>query len=286
MKLRAVIIMLLPALAFYMFSFVGPIFMVVRLSLFQTDYINSIFVGVGNFIDAFTDAYFLKSFVNAFIFVVFIVPPTVIISCLVAIFLMDFHPKMQSVARFMVYIPGLTSGYIIALLWKWILQRDGLINYGLSLVGIEEIPWLFLPWASRVAISMIEIISGIGGNVLLLSAAIQGIPTELRDAAMIDGATNRQYKRYVVLPLLLPMILLISLLMIIGIMKIWATLYILTPEGGPKGATASPVYELFLTAFRYGKHGLGAAKGILLLIVIAAIIFLKQKVQGWARDEG
>jgi len=285
MKLRAAIIMLIPALLFYTFSFVGPIGMVVRLSLLKTDYINTEFVGIQNFVAAVTDPYFQKSFVNAFIFVLFILPPTVIIATLISLLLMDFHPRFQSVARFMVYIPSLTSGYIIALLWKWILQRDGLINYGLSLFGIEEIPWLFLPWASRVAISLIDIVSSIGGNVILLSAAVAAIPIDLQDAAQIDGCTNVQYKRHVVLPLLMPMILLITLLMIVGIMKIWSTLYILTPDGGPEGATASPVYELFLTAFRNSKHGLGAAKGIILLFVIGGIIFFQHRVQKWVRGE-
>ena len=285
MKLRAVIIMLIPALVFYLFSFVGPIVMVVRLSLFKTDYINQVYIGFQNFIIAVRDPYFQKSFVNAFIFVMFIVPPTLLISILVALFLMDFHRRIQSAARFIIYVPSLTSGYVIALLWKWILERGGLINYGLSFFGIKEIPWLFLPWASRAAISMIDIVSGIGIEVILLMAAIQAIPDNLRDAAMVDGATNRQYKRHIVFPLLVPMILLLILLEIIAVMKIWATLYILTPAGGPEGATASPVYELFLTAFQYGKHGLGAAKGIILLIVIAGIILLKQRVQGWARGK-
>ena len=279
MKLRAALLLLVPAIIFFLFSFVWPIIMVVRLSLFDTNYIASTFIGLGNFANAFQDKYFIKSFFNAFVFVIFVVPATILIITSITLFLMDFNKRVQAVSRFVIYVPALASGYIVALLWKWFLLRDGLVNHALSFVNIEPISWLFLPWAARVALSAIEIVSGLGVLVVLLSASLHAIPTELRDAALIDGATNRQYKRFIVLPLLVPTILLASLLETIGVMKIWSTIYILTPEGGPDGSTASPVYEIFLTAFHYGKHGYGAAKGILLMIVIAAIILIKQRIE-------
>ena len=279
MKLRAALLLLAPASVFFFFSFVWPIIMVVRLSLFDTNYIASTFVGLSNFANAFQDKYFIKSFFNAFVFVIFVVPATILIITSITLFLMDFNKRVQAVSRFVIYVPALASGYIVALLWKWFLLRDGLVNHALSFVNIEPISWLFLPWAARVALSAIEIVSGLGVLVVLLSASLHAIPTELRDAALIDGATNRQYKRFIVLPLLVPTILLASLLETIGVMKIWSTIYILTPEGGPDGSTASPVYEIFLTAFHYGKHGYGAAKGILLMIVIAAIILIKQRIE-------
>jgi len=279
MKLRAALLLLAPAIVFFFFSFVWPIIMVVRLSLFDTNYIASTFVGLGNFANAFHDKYFIKSFFNAFVFVIFVVPATILIVTSITLFLMDFNKRVQSVSRFIIYVPALASGYIVALLWKWFLLRDGLVNHALSFMNIEPVSWLFLPWAARVALSAIEVVSGLGVLVILLSASLHAIPNELQDAALIDGATNRQYKRFIVLPLLVPTILLASLLETIGVMQIWSTIYILTPEGGPDGATASPVYEIFLTAFHFGKHGYGAAKGILLMIIIAAIILFKQRIE-------
>ena len=285
MKLRAALLLLAPAIAFFLFSFVWPVIMVVRLSLFDTNYISSTFVGLGNFTNAFQDKYFIKSFFNAFIFVIFVVPLTILITVSIAIFLMDFSKRVQAISRFIVYVPALASGYIIALLWKWFLLREGLLNHALSFVNIEPISWLFLPWAARVALSGIEVVSGLGVLVVLLAASLQAIPDELYDAAVIDGATGRQYKQYIVLPLLVPTILLAALLETIGVMKIWSTIYILTPEGGPDGATASPVYEIFLTAFHFGRHGYGAAKGILLMIIIAAIILIKQRIEKAAKND-
>jgi len=284
MKLKAALLLLAPAIIMYLFSFVWPILMVVQLSLLDTNYVSSSFVGLKNFAEAFQDSYFIKSFFNAFIYVIFIVPLTIFIACTISIFLMDFSKRVQSISRFVIYLPSLASGYIISLLWKWFLLREGLVNYVLSWVGIEPISWLFVPWAARGALSGIEVISSIGFMVILMSASLQTVPQDLHDAAVIDGATERQFKRYIVLPWLVPTLLLASMLMVIGVMKIWSTIYILTPEGGPGGATVSPVYEVFLTAFHMGRHGYGAAKGILLLVVIAAIIAVKQRLEKKARE--
>ena len=139
MKLRAALLLLAPAIIFFLFSFVWPIVMVVRLSLFDTNYISETFVGMGNFANAFQDKYFIKSFFNAFIFVIFVVPLTVLIVTSITLFLMDFNKHVQSVSRFVIYIPVLASGYIVALLWKWFLLRDGLVNNALSFVNNEPV---------------------------------------------------------------------------------------------------------------------------------------------------
>jgi ABC-type sugar transport system permease subunit len=100
---------------------------------------------------------------------------------------------------------------------------------------------------------------------------------------MIDGASPRQYRRYVIRPYLLRTVLLLALLDIVGVMQIWEISYVLFKRGGPEGAVASPVYEIFLTAFFYGQQGYAAAKGIVLAIVIAAMIVGKQRIEAWAK---
>ena len=119
--------------------------------------------------------------------------------------------------------------------------------------------------------------------VLILSATICGIPQDLRDAAFLDGASEREYRRYVMRPIAMPTILLIVLLQIVGIMQIWEISYMLFYLGGPEGATASPVYEIFMTAFLFGKRGLASAKGVILMVVIAAVIAGKQRLEKWAK---
>ena len=275
--------MMLPAAGFFLVSFLWPMVLVGRLSLFRSDYVTTVFAGLGNYRAALSDAYFLKSFVNGFIFVAIIAPPSVLLAYLAASFLSGFSERVQGIGRFVIYVPGLTSGLIMALLWGWLFLRDGLVNEFLGAVGIQAVPWLARPWTARVAIAVISVTSGLGGYVIIFSAAMRSVPRELHDAAMTDGASLRQYRHHVVLPLMVPTITLCLLLAVVGIMQMWETIYVLAQDGGPEGATASPVYEIFLTAFKFGKAGLAASKGIILLVVIAAMLLIKQRVEKWAR---
>ncbi len=111
---------------------------------------------------------------------------------------------------------------------------------------------------------------------------ILAIPKELKEAAVIDGATERQYRRMVLGPLLRPTVLLALLLTMVGTMQIWDTIYVLFQTGGPRGAAATPVYDIFLTAFMYGRANSAAAKGVMLLIVIAALVVVKRRIEAWA----
>lgn len=282
MNKRAALLMLAPAIGFFLLSFAVPMVLVGRLSLFKTDYVTETFVVLDNYIAAFHDYYFLKSFVNALIFVILIAPPIVAGAYWIASFLSGFREKVQSAARFIIYIPGLASGLIMGLLWAWILLREGLVNQLLSLANIPAIPWLSQPWTARLSIAVITVTSSIGGLVILFAAGMHSLSKELKDASKIDGASDRQYKRHIVLPLMMPTVLLAVLLEIVGIMQMFETVFVLTGEGGPEGSTASPVYEIFLTAFRFGKSGLAAAKGIILMVVIAAILLIKRCVERWA----
>jgi ABC-type sugar transport system permease subunit len=283
MSKRAALLMLLPAIGFFLLSFVIPMVLVGRLSFYRSDYMTEQFVLLDNYINAFKDHYFIKSFENAFWFVLMIAPPIIIGAYWIASFLSGFSEKVQSIGRFVIYIPGLASGLIMALLWDWMLHRQGLVNQLLSYLGVAAIPWLSQPWTARISIAVITVISSVGGLVILFAASMHSLPKELKDAARIDGANERQYKRHIVLPLMIPTVMLAILLEIVGIMQMFETMFVLTGEGGPEGSTASPVYEIFLTAFRFGKSGLAAAKGIILMVVIAIILIVKQRIEKWSK---
>jgi len=277
--------LLTPAVLIWGLTFAAPIIIAVRLSLFDSDYLTSVFVGLGNYgRKMLDDKYFIKSFVNSFWLVLFIVPPQIFIAYTVAAHISDFSDRIQSALRFAFYIPILASGVIMALIWRWLLALDGLINQFLSVVGIGAVPWLIDAWPARAGVAIIQVVQTVGGNILILSAVLCALPAELRDAAMIDGANNRAYRRYIIRPYLARTVLLLVLLNIIGTMQIWEVSYVLFRRGGPEGAVASPVYEIFLTAFIYGEQGYAAAKGVVLAIVIASIIVVKQRIEKWARQ--
>jgi multiple sugar transport system permease protein len=282
MKWWAALLMLLPAVGLFLLTFAVPMLMVGRLAFLDSDYLIERWVGLKNFAELFKDKKFLKTFANVGLYLIPLVPYTVLLCYGTASMLTRFSPKAQSLGRFVAYRPSLTSGLIVALLWKWLLAREGLINQYLVAWGGQSVGWLTQPWTARMSMLLVSMSTGPGGLVILSSAALSTIPKELHDAAMIDGASESQYRRMIVRPMMTPMIMLIVLLCIVGTMQIWETVYVLTGDGGPKGSTSTPVYDLFRTAFIYNRPGYAAAKGIVLLFVIGALVWAKQKVERWA----
>ena len=274
-----------PAAFLYLLSFAVPLVLAGKMSFYTLERGHSVFVGLTNYTKAFTDPLFLKSFVNVFWFVLLIAPLGIGIPYTIAIFLQRFNRRVQSMGRFICYVPSLTSGLIIALLWRWLLMREGLINEVLTYIGIPAIGWLGDPWASRVAVALVALSGGSGVFVILFSAVILSIPKELKEAAIIDGATERQYRRLVLRPILMPTVLLALLLTIVGTIQQWETIYVLFPTGGPKGAALTLVYDIFYTAFMYGRSNSAAAKGMLLLVVIALVVVVKRRAESWAGAE-
>jgi len=283
MKPRAALLMILPALVLFAVTFIAPLLLVGRLSFYQSDYVHTAYVGFQNYIDAFRDTYFLKSFVNSSVMTIMLAPLITIVAYTVASAISDYSEKVQAAARFLFYVPGLTSGLIMGILWLWILDRSGLVNNFIVSFGGEPVPWLYDLWPARFSIVLVSTFSGMGGYIILYAVTMHAIPEELRDAAKVDGASGRQYKKLIQRPLMMPTILLALLLSIVGTMQLWESIYMLTAEGGPEGGTASPVYEIFLTAFKFGKAGYAAAKGIILMLVLIAILLIKNRVEGWLR---
>jgi ABC-type sugar transport system permease subunit len=113
--------------------------------------------------------------------------------------------------------------------------------------------------------------STIGGTCIWLSAVLLSIPKELYDQARIDGASRRQISRYIIGPMMKPTLLLVAMLTGIGALQYWEVIYSLT-SGGPYKMTATPVYDIYTTAFIYSQHGLAAAKSVFLMVVIAVLI--------------
>ncbi len=282
MRTRAVLLLIAPAAIVFVFSFAVPLVLVGKLSFYTLDAGRSVFVGFANYAKALADPMFMKSFVNAFWFVLLISPLGIGIPYWIAIFLQRFTPRAQSIGRFIIYVPSLTSGLIVTLLWRWLLMRNGLINDILAHIGVSSIGWLGEQWPARIAVAMVALSGGGGVFVILFSAVILAIPKELKEVAVIDGATERQYRRMVLGPLLRPTVLLALLLTMVGTMQIWDTIYVLFQTGGPRGAAATPVYDIFLTAFMYGRANSAAAKGVMLLIVIAALVVVKRRIEAWA----
>lgn len=234
------------------------------------------FVGFENWTYAFTrDPIFLKAFGNTLRFVVMFVPSCLLLSFLIALIL-SRDVKGLGFFRTVFYIPYITSGVATIILWGWIFNREyGLINYFLSLLGINAVNWL---GDTRIAMISIVILSlwTIGNNIIIMLAGIQDIPKAYYESAAIDGASEVRSIFSVTLPLLSPTIYFNLVVTSIGAFQIFNQPFILT-NGGPLNSTYTVMMHLFTNAFKYGKMGYASMNAWGLFIIIMAFTLIVQR---------
>src|SRR5690606_21458236 len=166
------------------------------------------------------------------------------------------------------YLPAVTSVAASALVWKWIMNpQGGLANRFLDSIGLSGLGWLTDPSTAMFSLIIIALWGSVGGNMVIFLAGLQGIPSELYEAAQIDGAKAWQTFFYVTVPMLSPVTLFVVVTYTIAIFRSFGLIFMLT-QGGPSLATTTMVWEIYQTAFGYLRFGLGAAISVILLLTI------------------
>ena len=245
------------------------------------------FVGFDNFVRLFTkDNIFQIALRNTLMFVVIVVPVVVIVTIFTAVIVYPLSRKPQSFVRLSFYMPVVSGGVILAMVWIWIYNRDfGLLNYVLDMVGfykltgMEPIGWLALPHTALAALAMVVMSWSFGQPLILFIAALGGIPDELYDAAKIDGANSWQTFWKITLPLLKPTTLFVLVTVTMAVFQVFVVVLLMT-LGGPANATQTIVYRIWEHAFTLYKFGYAAAMGVVLLIIVGAVAFLQFKLLG------
>jgi multiple sugar transport system permease protein len=176
--------------------------------------------------------------------------------------------------RVIYYLPSIASGVAISILWIWLFNPQvGLINYLLSLVGIKGPLWLgSQTWA--IPSLIIKSLWGIGANMIILLAGLQGIPISLYEAARIDGARWWHEFRYVTLPMLSPVLFFVLIISTIASFQIFTDVRVMT-QGGPGTATFVFVYFIYQAAFEYAKMGYASALAWLLFLIILLLTLVQ-----------
>ncbi len=266
----------------------GPIIASLILSFCDWDLITlPKLVGFGNFMKMFTDARFLNSMFNTFYYTVFSVPLGIIGSVMVAL-LMNQKWRTVRLLRTIYYLPSVTAGVASAIIWMWLLNPDfGLINYGLSLLGIKGPMWMADEVWSKPAIIIMSL-WGVGGNMIIYLAGLQGIPRQLYEAADIDGAGMFDKFRYVTLPMLTPVIFFNLIMSIVASFQVFTQVYVMTGgQGGPADSTLVMVLYIYQQAFKFHNMGYASAIAWVLFIIILVFTLLQFKMSGgWVHYEG
>lgn len=263
---------LLPALVFIGIFNIYPIFKSLAMSFYENYNIFSGSVesyGLSNFVEIFSDPDFYTAIRNTFIFVIGVVPMSIVISLFVAIMLNRIK-VLSSLFRSIYFLPFVTSTVAVSIVWSWLFHtRYGLINYFLGFVGVDPIAWLTNPDFALLALIIMSIWKGLGYNIILFLVGLNNIDKNYYRAARVDGANNWQQFTNITIPLLSPYILLVSIIGVINSFKVFTEVYSLfSGRPGPAGSALTMVfyiYEKFYTEYQYG---IATAAGIVLFVII------------------
>jgi multiple sugar transport system permease protein len=243
------------------------------------------FVGVGNFTRLFTDENLLSSLRVTLTFVVGTVTVEMVLGVALALLLsreIRGSNAMRGIATLPLFATPVAVGYLGITLYY---ERNGPINSLVRALGGEDIPWLSDPVWALVAVILVDIWQWTPFVFLITLAGLQGLPSELYDAARVDGAGATQSFRFLTLPLLAPLLWLILLLRLVEAFRVFDIPVSLT-LGGPGRATE--VYSLYTyrTALRFFDHGYSAAQGFLLLVIVMLIVSLIfSRIRGLYEEE-
>jgi multiple sugar transport system permease protein len=241
---------------------------------------NVDFVGIANFVTVLTDESFLRALRNTLFFVVLGVPVTMFIALVLAVLLNSVSRRVATFFRVGYYIPVITTIVAVAVVWRLMYQDTGVINTLLGVAGITGPNWLSDPNTALVAITVMAIWRNVGGSMVIFLAGLQSIPSEVNEAASIDGANAWQKFFRVTIPMMMPTILLNTILITTGYMQFFDEPFVMT-NGGPLESTTSIALQVY-NQFKYGNYSIGAAGAYILfaLVGILAIIqfrFFRQR---------
>lgn len=230
-------------------------------------------VGLRNYEYLLGDAAFFQSLGNTLLFAF----GTVAIGVPLALVLAFGFTQAKGKAfwRSVYWLPMITNIVAVAYLWEFILDPTyGLINQGLGFLGLRGPQWLQDPTWAIWAVIIVAVWVGLGQNMVLFSAGLEGIDDVYYEAAKIDGATVSQLFRHITIPLLRPTLLFVLVTTFIAGMGSFALILILT-EGGPRGATNVTALYMYQTAFQDLRMGRASAMAFLLFIVIFIVTLIQ-----------
>ncbi len=251
---------------------------------------NNPFVGLEHFHNMITGVsrqarLFRISLKNTLIFAFAVLPLNLAITLPLAALIESVHDRIKSVFRAIYFLPAVTSSVGVAMMWGFIYDpQRGLLNAVIRLLGGTPIAWLSDPRTKflGVSVAMWAVIAAylwqdFGYNLVIFIAALQGIPKEFKEAAMVDGANPIQVFFKVTIPLLRPTLLFVCVMTMLSSFQVFDIIQVMT-NGGPNYQTHVLVLDIYNNAFRYQRMGWAAASSFILTIVVMVVTLLQMRL--------
>jgi raffinose/stachyose/melibiose transport system permease protein len=279
---------LLPALALYLVFVLLPIVQAAHYSLYKWNGLTPLtdFIGLKNYQVALSNDAFTTAVGNNLLIIVLSLGIQIPFSLAVAVMLNRRFPG-RTVFRLLFFLPYVLSEAITGIVFSLMLQPGSVLDGALGGVGLGGLVQDWLGDSTIVMFTLFVIISWkyFGFHMIILLAGLQGIPRELEEAAMIDGASRRQAFRYVTLPLLGPTLRVSVFLSMIGALQLFDMVWVMT-AGGPLNASGTMAIAMFKAGFKNTQMGYGSALAVILFLfgLIVALAYqrfvLRRDVDG------
>ncbi|MDI4647270.1 carbohydrate ABC transporter permease [Cohnella hashimotonis] len=239
------------------------------------------FIGWDNYSQVFREEKSYTAIRNVFVFLLGYLPSIVVLGTLLAV-LLNRPIRGVKLYRAAVFVPVITSWVAVSIVWRWLLNgQSGLINYLLSMVGIQGPIWLQDDLWAMVAIILVTLWKDIGFVSIILLAGLQDISEDYYEAAELDGASAWSKLWRITVPMLSPTLYFVVTISLINSFQLFDQVLIMT-NGGPAGATSTIVEQVYRNAFQFNKMGFASAQSwVLMAIILASTMVLQQVQRRW-----
>ena len=277
-----VVLLLLPGLLVFAVFTLYPIAKLFVMSFLQWDFSHALehpFAGLSNYMAVLGDKYFRTAFVNSLVYTAVTVPGQMILGFLVAL-LLNKVSHLKITYRVLYYLPVITSWVVASLIFRYVFNTEGMLNYVLVNVlhlSSANIHWLDTRWGGMWVAMLLGIWKGIGWNMVVFLAALQTVPQDLYEAADMDGAGAWQRLIHVTLPSIRGTILFALVMLTIGGFNVYTSIEMIT-GGGPAHQTDVILTWMYYKAFSTGEFGYAAALSFIVTIVLAVLASLQFKL--------
>ncbi|MBK9608773.1 MAG: sugar ABC transporter permease [Betaproteobacteria bacterium] len=273
--------MLAPALLLFAAVAVLPIAELVAMSLARIDWIqgkaNWQYVGLSQYARVFGDPLFRAGAFNTLLFAAGAVLAQMVLGFALALMTTRIT-RGRVLYRTVFLLPILVPGIVIGAIWKLMYNFDfGVLNQMLGVFGLAPVDWLGNGATALLAVIVVDVWHWTPFVFLLMLAGLESLPTDVYEAARVDGATFWQELRHVTLPLMLPAIVVTLVFRLIVSVKVFDEIYLLT-GGGPGTATEVVSYTIFRRFFTEGQTGYGSAMSVVVLFALALAFILARAV--------
>lgn len=273
-----------PYLVFVMLVFAYPLFYSIWIAFHDFFFtapgvrVERPFVGLENFVTAFSDPAVIRSFGNVGIFLLINVPLTVMLSLLLATAL-NKATRATTFLRVSYYVPYVTASVAVVAVWIFLFNGNGLVNQVLGPLAPDP-SWLINSTWAMPTIAFFVTWKQLGFYILLYLAALQGVPKELYESASTDGAGAVRSFFSVTVPGVRPATVLVLLISTVTGANLFTEPYLLTNGGGPNGASASPVLLMYQLGLQQGQPDVASAIGVVLVVLVLGVALLQNRFAG------